>query len=80
MDSTYWVLSLPQYIQSADSSMAEARDAMTDEERAALVIATVITPHRFRSKRQFWSYCGMSIVTRSSADWVQTADGAWIKI
>lgn len=46
--------------------------------RTALVIATVVTPHRFRSKRQFWSYCGFGIVTRSSADWVQSQEG-WIK-
>lgn len=46
--------------------------------RAALLIATVITPHRFRSKRQFWSYCGFGVLTRSSADWVQTRSG-WIK-
>ena len=46
--------------------------------RAAVLIATVITPHRFRSKRQFWSYCGFGVVTRSSADWVQTQSG-WIK-
>jgi transposase len=46
--------------------------------RAALLMATVITPHRFRSKRQFWSYCGFGVVTRSSADWVQTESG-WIK-
>ncbi len=43
--------------------------------RTALVIATVITPHRFRSKRQFWTYCGFGIVTRSSADWVKTPEG-----
>ena len=35
--------------------------------------------HRFRTKRQFWSYCGLGIVTRSSSDWIQTADGGWIK-
>jgi transposase len=46
--------------------------------RTALVVATVVTPHRFRSKRQFWSYCGFGVVTRSSADWVQT-QGGWIK-
>ena len=46
--------------------------------RAAMLIATVVTPHRFRSKRQFWSYCGFGVVTRSSADWVQTESG-WIK-
>ena len=43
--------------------------------RAALLIATVVTPHRFRSKRQFWSYCGFGVLTRSSADWVQTERG-----
>jgi transposase len=46
--------------------------------RAAMLIATVVTPHRFRSKRQFWSYCGFGVVTRSSADWVQSESG-WIK-
>ena len=35
--------------------------------------------HRFRTKRQFWIYCGLSVVTRSSSDWAQTADGGWIK-
>jgi transposase len=43
--------------------------------RAARLVPIVITPHRFRTKRQFWSYCGLGIVTRSSSDWVQTADG-----
>jgi transposase len=47
--------------------------------RAARLVPVVITPHRFRTKRQFWSYCGLGIVTRSSSDWVQTADGGWIK-
>jgi len=38
-----------------------------------------VTPHHFRTKRQFWSYCGPGIVPRSSSDWVQTADGGWFK-
>ena len=46
--------------------------------RAALVIAIVVTPHRFRTKRQFWSYCGFGVVTRSSADWLPTP-GGWVK-
>ena len=37
--------------------------------RAAQIVATVITPHRFRTRQQFWSYCGFAIVTRSSSDW-----------
>jgi transposase len=36
--------------------------------RAARLVPIVITPHRFRTKRQFWSYCGLGIVTRSSPD------------
>lgn len=43
--------------------------------RTALLMATVITPHRFRSKRQFWSYCGFGLVTRTSSDWIQTPQG-----
>lgn len=34
----------------------------------AQLIATVDTPFRFRSKRQFWTYCGLAIVRHSSAD------------
>jgi len=37
--------------------------------RTALLIARVQTPHRFRTKRQFWAYCGLALETRSSADY-----------
>lgn len=37
--------------------------------RAALLIGRVQTPYRFRGKRQFWSYCGLGLETRSSADY-----------
>jgi transposase len=47
------------------------------EIRAAQIIATVISPHRFRTRRQFWSYCGLAIVTRSSSDWIHDRDGRW---
>jgi len=36
--------------------------------RIAQLISNVVTPHRFRSKRQFWSYCGLAVVTKSSGD------------
>jgi transposase len=39
--------------------------------RAALLVAIVVTPGRFRTTRQFWSYSGLAIVTRSSSDWVR---------
>jgi transposase len=38
--------------------------------RTAQLVATVVTPHRFRQKRQFWAYCGLAIQMRSSSDWV----------
>lgn len=44
--------------------------------RAALLVARVQTPHRFRSKRQFWAYCGLALETRSSGDY-QLVDGRW---
>jgi transposase len=34
----------------------------------AQLLAVVGTPHRFRTKRQFWSYVGLAVVTSSSAD------------
>jgi transposase len=37
--------------------------------RIAQVIAVVGTPYRFRTKRQFWAYCGLAVVTRSSAEY-----------
>lgn len=47
---------------------------------AAYIVATVISPERFRTKRQFWSYCGLAIVTRSSADWTQDeSTGRWLR-
>jgi transposase len=43
--------------------------------RAAQIVAVVVVPHRFRTKRQFWSYCGFGIVTHSSADWTRDGKG-----
>ncbi|MGH9328349.1 MAG: IS110 family transposase [Terriglobia bacterium] len=37
--------------------------------RAAVLMAVIQTPHRFRTKRQLWAYAGLSLVTRSSADY-----------
>jgi len=34
----------------------------------AQLLAIVGTPHRFRSKRQFWTYVGLAVVTRSTSD------------
>lgn len=37
--------------------------------RAAVVVAVVVNPRRFRTVRQFWSYAGLGIVTVASAQW-----------
>jgi transposase len=42
----------------------------------AQLLAVVGSPHRFRSKRQFWPYVGLAVVTRSSADQV-VINGVW---
>ncbi len=47
--------------------------------RVARMIPIVVTPHRFRTRQQFWSYCGLGIVMRSSSDWMRTADGGWAR-
>jgi transposase len=36
--------------------------------RAAERLGILQTPHRFRTKRQLWTYCGLAVVTSSSAD------------
>ena len=37
--------------------------------RSAVLIGRVQTPHRFRTKRQFWAYCGLALETRDSAEY-----------
>jgi transposase len=37
--------------------------------RAALLVALIQTPHRFRTKRQLWAYSGLALETRISAEY-----------
>ena len=37
--------------------------------RCALIVATLDTPHRFRTKRQLWAYSGLAVVTHMSAEY-----------
>jgi len=37
--------------------------------RAAVILGVANTPHRFRTKRQFWAYCGLAVVTETSAQY-----------
>jgi len=46
--------------------------------RSAQVVAIVMTPTRFRTTRQFWSYCGLGIDTQSTGDWIRQ-DGQWVR-
>ena len=41
--------------------------------RVALLLATMQTPWRFRTKRHLWAYAGLAVVTRSSADYTIVA-------
>ncbi len=46
--------------------------------RTAAVVGVTMTPFRFRTARQYWSYCGLAVVTRSSSDWVRE-NGQWVR-
>jgi transposase len=45
--------------------------------RAMTIVSIVGTPHRFRTRSQFWSYSGLGLVERSSSNWDQGANGRW---
>lgn len=47
--------------------------------RAAQILAVVVTPDRFRTRAQFWAYCGLGIVRRTSSDWAKDAKGQWVR-
>jgi transposase len=38
--------------------------------RAAIIVAFVMTPHRFRTKKQFWTYLGLAVVMSGSGEYV----------
>jgi transposase len=37
--------------------------------RIAMILSTAATPHRFRTKRQYWAYAGLAVETKSSDDY-----------
>jgi transposase len=37
--------------------------------RSAQIVATVDTPHRFRTRQQLWSYSGLAVVTHMSSEY-----------
>ena len=42
--------------------------------RVALLLATMKTPWRFRTKRNLWAYAGLAVVTETSAEHEFIAD------
>lgn len=38
--------------------------------RVSFILAVMLTPSRFRTKRQFWAYIGLALITKTSADYV----------
>jgi hypothetical protein len=42
-----------------------------DLTRVSLLVALIQTPYRFRTKRQLWTYSGLAIETRDSAQHVK---------
>ncbi|HEX9780983.1 MAG TPA: transposase [bacterium] len=44
--------------------------------RVALLLATMQTPWRFRTKRNLWAYAGLAVVTRTSAEYAWVAGQA----
>jgi len=37
--------------------------------RVALILAAMLTPHRFRNKRQLWCYSGLAVVSITNTDY-----------
>jgi transposase len=38
-------------------------------QRAAVILGVVATPHRFRSEKQFWTYCGLAVRSEVTAEY-----------
>jgi transposase len=72
-------LLLPLRHQAKKSMIAESRKHAAQKillsiptlgpVRVAVLMAAMQTPHRFRSNRKLWTYVGLGLVTRSSADY-----------
>jgi len=46
--------------------------------RAALIVATIDTPYRFRTRHQLWSYSGLAVVTHMSSEY-EMKDGRVVR-
>jgi len=43
-------------------------------QRAAVILGITQTPHRFRTRKQFWTYCGLAVRSTASAEY-ELVDG-----
>jgi transposase len=43
------------------------------------MLSIIVSPHRFRTRRQLWEYAGLGVVMSSSSEYVQSDDGRWTK-
>jgi len=70
----------PLVEKAAKDLMVEARKHRADMKilqsipgigqfRAAIILGIVGTPHRFRTRKQFWTYSGLAVVTKTSAEY-----------
>jgi transposase len=44
--------------------------------RAAQLLSIIVTPHRFRTRKQLWQYGGLGVVEQVSAEWEKTKGGS----
>jgi transposase len=48
--------------------------------RSAQLVAIIVAPERFRTKRQLWKYAGFGIVTRTTGDWKPKPQGGFQRV
>lgn len=70
-----YVLCGPVLVRTLKGGLADPQCQI----RVALLVSVVVTPGRFRTRSQFWSYWGLGIVMRSSSDWVRDGRGEWAR-
>ena len=49
----------------------EAKKELLKEARkhAAILLAVAVTPHRFRTIKQFWAYCGLAVRSKITGEY-----------
>lgn len=58
--------------QARGNVLLGRRIAVDDFQILAQLMSVVVTPYRFRTKRQLRNYSGLGVIMRSSSDWEKT--------